>query len=306
MTRFRQSPLAGSASSSSLLAASARADEPRWKQHTINGQSEFEAAGVFDVDNDGQLDIVSGDTWYQAPDWKPYHVRDVARIGTYYNDFATLPARRQRRRPYATSSPARTSARTWAGSRTPGKPARPGPITRSTSPATSRRPGWSTSRATACPISCPTRSTWSSGTRSSRRPMAQGYEFKKHDFGNAGGRTRRRLGRRQRRRPHRPAHAQGLVRGPGRSCARHRGPGTPNGRLGATGIQILARDVDGDGLSDVVYGMGHDYGLFWLQQAKSSGGERTWTKQADRQVDRLGPHACSGPTSTATARPTSW
>ena len=25
--------------------------------------------------------------------------------------------------------------------------------------------------------------------------------------------------------------------------------------------------------------MGHDYGLFWLQQAKGSGGERTWTKQ---------------------------
>ena len=37
----------------------ARAGEPKWKQHTINGQSEFEAAGVFDVDNDGKLDIVS-------------------------------------------------------------------------------------------------------------------------------------------------------------------------------------------------------------------------------------------------------
>jgi hypothetical protein len=45
-----------------------------------------------------------------------------------------------------------------------------------------------------------------------------------------------------------------------------------------TGIQMLARDVDGDGLSDVVYGMGHDYGLFWLRQSKSASGERTWTK----------------------------
>lgn len=73
------------------LAITARADEPKWKQHTINSRSEFEAAGVFDVDNDGQLDIVSGDTWYQGPTWKPYHVRDVARVGTYYHDFATLP-----------------------------------------------------------------------------------------------------------------------------------------------------------------------------------------------------------------------
>ena len=48
----------------------------------------------------------------------------------------------------------------------------------------------------------------------------KGFELKKHDFGTAGGRARRRLGRRQRRRPHRPAHAQGLVRGPGRSRPR--------------------------------------------------------------------------------------
>ncbi len=72
-------------------ATCASADEPKWKQHTINGQSEFEAAGVLDVDNDGKLNIVSGDTWYQAPDWKPYHVRDVARVGTYFNCFSTLP-----------------------------------------------------------------------------------------------------------------------------------------------------------------------------------------------------------------------
>src|SRR6516165_7939595 len=69
----------------------ASAGEPRWKQHTINGQSEFEAAAVFDVDNDGKLDIVCGDTWYQAPDWKRHHIRDVQRQGTYYNDFAVLP-----------------------------------------------------------------------------------------------------------------------------------------------------------------------------------------------------------------------
>src|SRR5262245_31415775 len=70
---------------------SAQADEPRWKQHTISGKSEFEAAGVFDVDNDGKLDIVSGSSWYQAPSWKAFPVRDVKRFGTYYNDFGTFP-----------------------------------------------------------------------------------------------------------------------------------------------------------------------------------------------------------------------
>src|SRR4051794_24674580 len=74
-----------------LALGAARAREPRWKQHAINGKSPFEAAGVFDVDGDGRLDIVSGDTWYQAPDWTPYRVRAVTRQGTYFNDFATLP-----------------------------------------------------------------------------------------------------------------------------------------------------------------------------------------------------------------------
>ena len=74
-----------------LLAFASRADEPRWKQHTINGQSEFEAASVFDVDNDGQLDIVSGDTWYLAPVEALPRPRRSRAGRTYYNDFATLP-----------------------------------------------------------------------------------------------------------------------------------------------------------------------------------------------------------------------
>src|SRR3954468_17408580 len=74
-----------------LAASTVRGGEPRWKQHTINGKSEFEAAGVFDVDGDGKLDIVSGDTWYRGPSWTPSHVRDVTRQGTYLNCFASLP-----------------------------------------------------------------------------------------------------------------------------------------------------------------------------------------------------------------------
>ncbi len=255
-----------------------RADEPKWKQHTINGQSEFEAAGVFDVDNDGKLDIVSGDTWYQAPDWKPLSRprRDAASAPT------TTISPRCRSTSTATAIPissrAPTSARTSAGSRTPGRPARPGPITRSTCRATSRRPGWSTSPATACPTSCPTRSTWSSGTRSSKKGDGKGFELKKHDFGtqaaghgvgsgdvNGDGRIDLLTPKGWFEAPADPAHD---------TWAWH-----PDWKLGATGIQILARDVDGDGLSDVVYGMGHDYGLFWLHQAKGTGGERTWTKQ---------------------------
>lgn len=46
---------------------------------------------------------------------------------------------------------------------------------------------------------------------------------------------------------------------------------------GLGGIQMLAHDVNGDGLNDVVYGMGHDYGLFWLEQ-HLDGDRRSWTR----------------------------
>ena len=41
-------------------ASATMAQEWNWKKHIINGQSEFEAAGTFDVVNDGDTDIVSG------------------------------------------------------------------------------------------------------------------------------------------------------------------------------------------------------------------------------------------------------
>ncbi len=106
----------------------------------------------------------------------------------------------------------------------------------------------------------------------------KGVELKKHDFGkeaaghgvgsgdvNGDGRTDLLTPKGWFEAPADPAHD---------AWAWH-----PEWQAGATGIQMLARDVDGDGLSDVVYGMGHDYGLFWFHQGKSASGERTWTKE---------------------------
>ena len=51
----------------------------------------FESAGVFDVNNDGVLDIVSGAFWYEGPDFtKKHHIGDVMQAGEYFDDFSTI------------------------------------------------------------------------------------------------------------------------------------------------------------------------------------------------------------------------
>jgi len=51
----------------------------------------------------------------------------------------------------------------------------------------------------------------------------------------------------------------------------------PEFELGATGF-IFAVDINGDKLPDLLTSLGHDYGIFWLEQQKTASGERSWSK----------------------------
>jgi len=52
----------------------------------------FEAAAVFDVNNDGVPDIVCGGYWYEGPDYSIRHkICDVEWEGEYRKDFASIP-----------------------------------------------------------------------------------------------------------------------------------------------------------------------------------------------------------------------
>lgn len=52
----------------------------------------YETVGVFDVDNDNVLDLVSGAYWYQGPDFQTRHyIGSAKRYGEYYDDFSTIP-----------------------------------------------------------------------------------------------------------------------------------------------------------------------------------------------------------------------
>ncbi len=58
----------------------------------IGHNSIYEAASVFDVNNDGHKDIFCGEYWYEGPDFKKSHkVYDIMYLDTYYDDFSNYP-----------------------------------------------------------------------------------------------------------------------------------------------------------------------------------------------------------------------
>ncbi|MEO6949374.1 MAG: VCBS repeat-containing protein [Ginsengibacter sp.] len=65
----------------------------QFKKQMVSAES-FESVGVFDVNNDGHLDIVSGAFWYEGPEFiKKHFIGKVNRSGggLYWDDFATIP-----------------------------------------------------------------------------------------------------------------------------------------------------------------------------------------------------------------------
>ena len=60
------------------------------KQHIAS--ENYESVGAFDVNNDGQLDLVSGGFWYEGPEYsKRQAIGQPKRYGEYYDHFSTIP-----------------------------------------------------------------------------------------------------------------------------------------------------------------------------------------------------------------------
>jgi len=52
----------------------------------------------------------------------------------------------------------------------------------------------------------------------------------------------------------------------------------PDFHLGDTGFPILGYDVLNNGKMDIIYGQGHSYGLYWLEQKEDTQGARQWVE----------------------------
>lgn len=48
-------------------------------------------------------------------------------------------------------------------------------------------------------------------------------------------------------------------------------------KLNDSSCPMLVEDVDGDGKKDIIYGRGHDYGLYWMEQGNPVGDSTTWS-----------------------------
>jgi len=244
-----------------------------FKLHTINADSRFEAAGILDVNRDGKLDIFCGGFWYEAPNWTKHFVRAVKEEGDYYYDFANLPM------DVDGDGWTDIANAAWHNKmvfwlRNPGADGGPWEVIDVDAPGNMET-------AMAVDINgdgqldvlpnIMSAAAWYEFHRDAAAP--HGARWEKHPLPQeAAGHG---LG-------------SGDINGDGRCDVV-----TPKGwleqtadgdwtwraefELGYASIPILVCDIDGDKDSDIIWGLGHNYGVFWLEQKQSAEG-RSWEK----------------------------
>lgn len=250
----------------------------KFRKHLISTET-FEAAGVFDVDGDGVLDIASGQFWYQGPEFRRrIEIGYVMKAGEYYDDFSSIPM--------DVNGDGKTDIVTggWFGRtlRWRENPGDPGKL-------------WTDHTIEECGNIETTR-TWDvdrdgrleivpnlPGEALSVYRLATDREgrgtgaFEKHvifpgpqghglGFGDISGSGRGDF-----------VLARGWLEAPEDPYA-GRWTLHEEFNLGSASVPIIVADVDGDGLADIIVGQAHGYGLDWWQQRRDAKGKRTWLR----------------------------
>ncbi|HOZ48329.1 MAG TPA: VCBS repeat-containing protein [Candidatus Hydrogenedentes bacterium] len=246
----------------------------------------YEAAGVFDVNGDGILDIVSGEYWYEGPGFTVRHkVGDIQPVDDYFDDFSNYPMDVN-----GDGFPDIITGGWWGETlrwreNPKGQPvdwavhdvAKVGPIERACFfdidgdgevEVIPNTPGH--------PLRVFKLARDASGRPAGRfdcfvlsgQPQSHGI-----GFGDVAGKGRVDI-----------VMANGWYEAPAEGL-RGEWRWHPEFDLASASVPVLVHDVDGDGVNDLIVGQSHAYGLAWWKQGRDAAGNRTWTKH-DIDPDR--------------------
>ena len=258
-----------------LVGSGATAPEPavQFRRYFVAAES-YESVGVFDVDNNDTLDLVSGDFWYEGPRFRHRHlIGNLPRKDQYYDDFSTIPldVNADGRLDFVTGGWFEQTLR-WVENPGSGKADSPWPvhlIANVGNVETTR--AWDVDGDGVLDIV----------------PNNPGHPLKYVKLTSPGVFRIITVA---------PTQGHGLgfgdMNGDGRgdfivSDGWLEQPAKPDGgnwtlhkefALGTASVPIIVADVNGDRRNDLIVGQGHSYGLHWYEQTRDASGQRGWTK----------------------------
>ncbi len=71
-----------------------RADEkpPAWRKTVIEGKFRSEGVAIADINKDGRMDVMVGDSWYEAPSWTKHDIRKPGEFGDGLHSYSKCMA----------------------------------------------------------------------------------------------------------------------------------------------------------------------------------------------------------------------
>jgi hypothetical protein len=262
-------------------------EEPRFRRHVLNADSTFCACAAVDVNGDGRLDVVCGGWWYESPTWARHKARDVEFIRGNYDGYSHLPLDvNGDGRVDIVSANYRSESLYWLENPGPAglwqkhMVELPGPMETArlvdvdsdgdldVLPNGVRFAAWW--EVQTAPGSA------NRGVTLVRRELPAEVASHGIGFGDVDGDGRGDM-----------VGARGWLQAPANRVAGRWVMHEEFELHRDASIPILVIDVDDDGDSDLVYGRGHNVGLYWMEQMRD-GQQRSWRRHViDTSVSQL-------------------